>query len=311
MPEVNESFVSIITVNYDQPTVTGQLLQSLQRIQYQNIEILVVDNGSPSQTTDELVVLFPNVHFLKSDINTGFAGGNNLAVQKAKGDYLLFINNDTEVDPDFLAPLIRCFHQHPGAGMASPKINYFAEKNLIQYAGSTDINPYSGRNRCIGQGQPDHGQFNDVRQTAFIHGAAMLVGREVLEQVGPMEESFFLYYEELDWCARARRAGFTIWYVGESVIYHKESVSTGQNSPFKLYYLTRNRLLFMWRNFPTHQWLISFFFFSFISLPKHLLSFALKRQFKHVTAFWKAYWWNLSRMVGKGLGFTGQGTSNL
>lgn len=291
--------ISIITVNYNQPQVTGQLLQSLRNIDYKNIEIMVVDNGSSSGNIDSLLPKFPNVQFLKSAQNLGFAGGNNIAVQKAKGDYLLFINNDTEVDPDFLAPLVECLQQKANAGMASPKINYFTEKNLIQYAGSSEMNPYTGRNRCIGYREHDRGQFNAIRPTAFIHGAAMLVKREVLKKVGLMDESFFLYYEELDWCARARRAGFTVWYVGESVVYHKESVSTGQDSPFKLYYVTRNRLLFMRRNYPVHQWLLSFLFFSVVSLPFHLIGLAMKRQFKHMAAFWKAYCWNLKRFYIK------------
>lgn len=287
--------VSIITVNYNQCQVTGQLLRSLQTINYRNTEILVVDNGSTSQPIDSLIFQFPRVHFLKSPQNLGFAGGNNLAIRKAKGDYFLFLNNDTEVDPDFLTPLVECLQQKANAGMASPKINYFTDKNLIQYAGSSEMNPYTGRNRCIGYQEQDRGQFDAIYPTAFIHGAAMLVAREVLEKVGLMDESFFLYYEELDWCARARQAGFTVWYVGESVVYHKESVSTGQDSPFKLYYLTRNRLLFMRRNYPVHQWLLNFLFFSAVSLPLHLIGLAIKRQFKHMAAFWKAYQWNLRR----------------
>ena len=295
MTGVATPLVSIITVNYNQPQVTDQLLCSLEQIDYKNVEILVVDNGSPSKNVDRLVQKFPKVKFLKSSQNLGFAGGNNLAVKEAKGAYLLFINNDTEVAPDFLTPLVQCLQQQGDAGMASPKIKYFTEKNLIQYAGSSEMNPYTGRNYCIGYREPDQGQYDAIRPTAFIHGAAMLVHRDVLEKVGLMDESFFLYYEELDWCVRARRQGFTIWYVGESVVYHKESVSTGQDSPFKLYYLTRNRLLFMRRNYPAYQWLLSFLFFSVISLPVHLISLALKRQFGHMAAFWKAYWWNLSR----------------
>ena len=290
-----QPLVSIITVNYDQPDVTAQLLRSLEAVEYTNIEVFVVDNGSPNRGVDALITDFPGVRFLKSAKNLGFAGGNNLAIQHCQGKYLLFLNNDTEVAPDFLQPLVECLETQPNAGMASPKIKFFHEENMIQYAGSGKMNPYTGRGHFIGDGQIDQGQFDTTTLTAFVHGAAMLVSRDVLDAIGPMDEAYFLYYEEFDWCARAQRHGFTAWYVAQSVVWHKESVSTGKHSPLKLYYLTRNRLYFMRRNFPLAQKLMFLSFFTLVSIPKNSLSFLLTRRFDYLKAFWGGLLWNVNR----------------
>ncbi|GAB3021243.1 glycosyltransferase family 2 protein [Spirosoma pulveris] len=290
-----QPLVSIITVNYDQPEVTGQLLKSLEQIDYPNTEVFVVDNGSPNRGVDSLTSEFPGVHFIKSKKNLGFAGGNNLAIGHCKGKYLLFLNNDTEVAPDFLQPLVDCLETQPKAGMASPKIKFFHEENLIQYAGSGKMNPYTGRSFFVGNRQVDQGQFDITQPTPFIHGAAMLISREVVQTSGLMNDEFFLYYEEFDWCARAQRDGFTTWYVAESVVWHKESVSTGKYSPLKLYYLTRNRLYFMRRNFPLAQKLMFLSFFTLVSIPKNSLSFLLTRRFDYLNAFWSGLLWNITR----------------
>ncbi|HEV7351125.1 glycosyltransferase family 2 protein [Telluribacter sp.] len=286
--------VSIITVNYDQPQVTAELLRSLREVTYPNVEIWVVDNGSPKQGIDELIPLFPEVHFLKSTTNLGFAGGNNLAVRQAKGKYLLFINNDTEVPPGFLEPLVERMEADPTIGMVSPRIKYYYEDNLIQYAGCTEINSLTGRGHFIGHRQKDDGSYNQSGPTAYIHGAAMLVSRALIEKTGLMDDAYFLYYEELDWCARARRDGFGVWYVAESEILHKESVSTGKQSPLKVYYQTRNRVLFLRRNYRSWQRLAGLAFFSCISIPKNTLTYLLKKRWDYLAAFWRGVTWNLT-----------------
>ena len=294
MDKRTKPLVSIITVNYNQWEVTAQLLTSLQGIDYPNVDVFVVDNGSTNQEIDTLITRFPTVQFIKSKENLGFAGGNNLAVRQSRGKYLLFLNNDTEVAPDFLQPLVDCLETNPNAGMASPKIKFFHEENMIQYAGSGTMNPYTGRSFFLGNRQVDQGQFDQSALTPFVHGAAMLVSRNVLNITGLMDEHFFLYYEEFDWCARAYRDGFTAWYVAQSVVWHKESVSTGKHSPMKLYYQTRNRLYFMRRNFPLGQRLLFLSFFTLVSVPKHSFSFLLTRRFDYLKAFWGGLLWNVT-----------------
>lgn len=289
-----DSLVSIITINFNQLQYTCELLDSLRRSAYKNIEVIVVDNGSKENPRAIINEKYPEVKVIVSGKNLGFAGGNNLGIQAAQGKYLFFLNNDTEIDPNTFQPLIALFESTPDAGIASPKILYFNSDETIQYVGCSNINPYTGRNRREGFKEKDQGQYDTLRTTDLAHGAAMMVPRSVVDQVGFMPELFFLYYEELDWCETIKDAGFKIYVVPESKIYHKESMSVGKNSTLKTYYMTRNRLLFMRRHTSGIIKLSWILFFIFISVPKNSLKFILRREMKHLKAFWKGSLWNIT-----------------
>jgi GT2 family glycosyltransferase len=278
--------VSIITVNYNQAKVTIEWLHSVQKISYPNYEIIIVDNASADHALENYLLAEESVIFIKSPINRGFAGGNNLGIAKAKGELLLLLNNDTEVAPDFLEPLVECIQSNEKIGMVCPKINYYHQQHKIQYAGGSKINPFTGRGKFIGSGETDNISYTSTKATSLIHGAAMLVSRKLINDIGLMEEAFFLYYEELDWCERAKRAGYVLYIVGKSVVYHKESMSVGKNSPLRMYYTTRNRLLFMQRNFKGLPFIISILFFSLISLPKNTLFLLIKGRIDLLQAFY-------------------------
>jgi GT2 family glycosyltransferase len=286
--------VSIITINYNQLQLTLDLLKSLRQITYPNVEVIVVDNASAQNPKETISTQFPEVKVIVSEKNLGFAGGNNLGIVQAKGEYLLFLNNDTEVDPGFIEPFIQLFETNPQAGAASSKILYFESGEIIQYAGSTRINPFTGRNQRVGHLEKDCGQHDTLRETDLAHGAAMMVPRKVIDKVGMMPEFFFLYYEEVDWCETIKRGGYKIFYVPASKVYHKESMSIGKKSTLKTYYMTRNRLLFMRRNTEGVEKISWILFFLFFSLPKNLLSYILKREADHGKAFWKGFLWNLT-----------------
>jgi len=288
-----EPLVSVITVNFNQPQYTLELLASLQHSEYRNVEIIVVDNGSRENPEQAIRSAYPHVKVVVSSDNLGFAGGNNLGVAAATGKYLFFINNDTEVCPNTIRPLVDFFETHPDAGMISPKIIYYNSGELIQYVGSSRINPYTGRNFREGFKEKDNGQFDTTRLTELAHGAAMMVPKAVIDKVGMMQEFFFLYYEELDWCETIKKAGYKVYVVPESKIYHKESMSVGKNSTLKTYYMTRNRLLFMRRHtsgLTKFSWIL---FFIVFSIPKNSLKFLVKRELQHLRAFWKGFLWNI------------------
>lgn len=288
-----QPLVSIITVNYKQAGVTIAFLESLRNISYPNIEVLVVDNGSGGDDAAQIRESAPWANIIASNDNLGFAGGNNLGVGKSKGELLLFINNDVEVPADFLEPLVSIMQQ-PDVGMASPKIKFFYAPDTIQYAGSTPLSAITMRNRAIGWGQKDDGQFNMQYVTAYAHGAAMITSREVISKVGTMYDGYFLYYEELDWCERIKRAGYKIMYIPESVIYHKESVSTGKQSPLKTYYINRNRLLFIRRNMQGLKRLLAAAYFLSIAFPKRLLMATAHNEPAHRKALIKAILWHIN-----------------
>lgn len=290
--------VSIITVNYNQSEVTFDLLRTLRKISYSNVEIIVVDNGSPNDNPDLIKKKFPEIELIKSDVNLGFAGGNNLGVRKSKGDYLMFINNDTEVPPDFLEPLVELLEENKEIGMVSPKIKFHWDSSILQYAGITKMNPYTIRNKGLGYYKEDGVEFNQLMETDSIHGAAMMVPRSVIKKVGMMTEVYFLYYEEHDWAEMIKRAGYKIYYQPRSYILHKESVSTGKDSPLKTYYINRNRLVFARRNFSGFPFFVSWIFHTCFSIPKNTLKFLLTGKFKHLNAYWKALFWNVFHLSG-------------
>ncbi len=286
--------VSFLTVNYKQAEVTMALVNSLEGLEYSNWECIVVDNAAENDVLEQQLESRTHFKFIKSEENLGFAGGNNLGLPLCDGDYIFLINNDTEVPKDFLGPIIDFALKQENLGALSPKIRYFDQPDTIQFAGCTDMNKVTIRNSGIGDGEKDHGQYDKSYPVPFNHGAAMMVPREVIDKVGLMREDYFLYYEELDWSERIRQAGYTNWYFGHSYILHKESVSTGRNSPLKVYYLTRNRLLFARRNYGWSTRLINYLYFTFVALPKNLLFFALKREFGQAQSFWRGYFYNLT-----------------
>ena len=296
---VNWPLVSIITVNYNQSEVTIEFLKSLKLCNYDNIEIWVVDNASPNDNPDKLKALFPEINLIKTKENLGFAGGNNVAVKQAKGKYLLFINNDTEVPPDFLQPMVMLLEENPEIGMVSPKIHYYHTENTFQYAGFTPINPITIRNHAIGFGELDKGQYDHTVPTGSIFGAAMLVPKKVVDEVGMMDEIFFLYYEEHDWAARIERAGYKLYFDGRSVVKHKESISTVKDSPFQIFYINRGRILYARRNNRGLTKLLSLIFLYFISMPKIMLVYAIKGRTDLSNAVYKAVKWNLTNKAVK------------
>ena len=291
MEERGKPLVSIITINYNNVSVTEALLESLKQVSYPAVEIIVVDNGS-SENPDPIKEHYPFVKLIKTGQNLGFAGGNNEGFKAARGDYFLMLNNDTEVDPCFIEPLIERLQADQGIGAVSAMLIYYDSDNIIQYAGSTAINKFTGRNKFIGQKERDNGQYNHCCPTYYGHGAAMMIPRRVIEEIGLMADLYFLYYEELDFCERIRKAGYSIWYSGRSKVYHKESMSVGKESPLKTYYMTRNRLLFLRRNTKGLSLASSLAFFTFVSIPKNTVDYISRKRFDLLKAFFSGYLWN-------------------
>lgn len=287
--------VSLITINFNQTDVTRELLQSLRNITYPSIEIIVVDNASNDDSCLQLKEEFPEIKLIWNKVNLGFSGGNNCGIREATGEYIMLINNDVEVMPDFLEPMVQVLQTKPDAGMVSPKIVYHNRQELIQYAGSEGINPWTGRGRKTGQNETDSGQYDHTKETQLVHGACMMVSRAMIKKVGLLHEDYFLYYEEHDWAEHAKKSGFKIYYVGQSKIYHKESVSTGRNSPLKTYYLTRSRITFLKRNTSFPKNISSMLLFVLLAIPKNILKFASRMDVKNLKAFSEAILWHVGR----------------
>ena len=271
--------LSIITINYNGLKDTCELIDSLP-LQDNCIEVIVVDNASKKDEASIIEERYPAVKMIRSPKNLGFAGGNNLGIKAAHGKYLFFINNDTIFKPHTsnISHLISRLESDESIGIVCPKIRFAWDENPIQFAGYTPLSRFTMRNRSIGFGEKDHGQYDTAHPTPYAHGAAMLVKRSAIEKVGLMPECYFLYYEELDWSMMFTRAGYSIWYEPACTIYHKESQSTGQQSPLKAYYLTHNRLLFVKRNIQGFRKYITYTYLIFLVAPRDICKYLLHRQ---------------------------------
>jgi len=289
--------VSIITVNYNQSYITEQLLTSIfETNTYTAIEIIVVDNASKDNPVPAWIIKYPNLSFIRSETNLGFAGGNNLGIKQAKGDYLFFVNNDTEFTAGLVDGLVSILDNNPQVGMVSPKIKYFDQPSILQYAGFTNMNYYTMRNSCIGQFEEDKGQYdNYTGPTGYIHGAAMMVRRAAIDKAGLMAENFFLYYEEMDWNDHIKRAGYEVWVAPQVLIYHKESVSVGRVSGLKEYFMNRNRILFIRRNAPSAFTILVFYcYFILVVTPRNIINYMRHGHKGFTTLLLKAIQWNFT-----------------
>ncbi len=274
----NEYRLSIITINYNGIKDTCELIDSIPF--NKNLEVIVVDNASKEDEASIISERYTQVKVIRSNQNLGFAGGNNLGIKEARGKYILLINNDTYFKKFKIDTLIKRFESSDKIGIVCPKLRFAWANNPIQFAGYTSLSNITVRNRAIGFGEEDHGQYNTAQPTPYAHGAAMLIKRETLEKVGLMPECFFLYYEEIDWSMMFTRAGYEIWYDPACTVYHKESQTTGQNSPLRTYYITRNRLLLVKRNYKGFNKYLSYIYLIGIVGLRDIIKYSLTRKAK-------------------------------
>jgi GT2 family glycosyltransferase len=286
--------VSIITINYNNTEDTIEFLKSIYASSFKDFEVIMVDNSSvsfdPTQISDE----YPEVKIIESDENLGFAGGNNLGLEMAKGEYIFFVNNDTIIDVKCLDTLVNTAFSLKGFGAISPKFHYYHTTNLIEYAGCPPINILTARTNIIGSRKIDDGGYKGLIETSYAHGGGMLIPRFVIDSVGKMRDDYFLYYEELDWCERMKQAGLKIYCQRDAIIYHKESASVGRLSPLKTYYMNRSRLYFMRKNFRGSQLILFFIFYLAVSFPKNVLKFTFLNKRGHLRAYVRSLLWQVN-----------------
>ena len=277
-----ECDLSIITINYNGLKDTCALIESIPF--NDRMEVIVVDNASENQEAEQISNRFPFVKVIKSDKNLGFAGGNNLGIKSSSGQYLFLINNDTYFEEFNIQALIDRLNSDPNIGVVCPKIKFAWPPQPIQFAGYTPLSNITIRNQAIGFGEKDHGQYEIAHPTPYAHGAAMLIKRKTIEKGGLMPECFFLYYEELDWSMIITRAGYQIWYEPKCTVFHKESQTTGQNSPLRTYYITRNRLRLVKRNYHGLTKWLSYCYLIGIVGSRDILKHLISGRFHHLKA---------------------------
>ncbi len=244
--------ISIVILNWNGLTDTIACIESLRNLDYPSFETVVVDNGS---TGDDGVVLSARfggfARVLKSPTNQGFAEGCNIGMREAfragPPDYVLLLNNDTVVAPDLLSAFVTACDSDPSVGIAGAKVYFHHAPDTIQSAGGR-INWGNGLASLIGTNQPDRGQFDRIADVDWVSGCALLAKTAMIERVGMLYTPYFAYFEEVDWCARCRKAGYRVIVVPDAKVWHKKKLVVEDTAGAPMYYTTRNRFLFMKRN---------------------------------------------------------------
>ena len=258
--------VSIIILNYNGQKDTLECLESVnqvRRFKGLKVNIIVVDNNSSDGSVKAIRNKFPQIKVIQNQKNLGFAQGNNIGIRyalKNNTDYIMLLNNDTLVEKNFLVQLIKAMEKDNEIGIISPKI-YFAPgfefhkdryKNkdkgrVIWYAGGL-LDWQNILASHLGVDEIDNGQYNKITETSFVTGCCMLIKREVFNKIGLFNPKYFLYWEDIDLCFRAKKAGFKIFYAPQAKIWHKNASSSGgAGQKTSVYYQTRNRLLFTFK----------------------------------------------------------------
>lgn len=233
-------------LNWNQKDLTLECLESLARLDYPNYEIVVVDNGSQDGEVAAIQTRFPSVTVLENERNLGFVEGNNVAIRYALeqgADYVLLLNNDTVVDPQMLKRLVEVAESDDRVAVVGPKIYYFDEPQTIWSAGGIFKPP--GKPVMLGLDETDKGQHDALREVDWVTGCALLIKSSVIRRIGLIDARYFIYFEESDWCGRAKKAGFKIFYVPQARMWHKIQPRHQALSPRHVYLMTRNRLLFL------------------------------------------------------------------
>jgi GT2 family glycosyltransferase len=237
-------FVVIVLLNYSRWRETVGCIRSLERCSYANSQILIIDNGSPDDSEQMLRDSLPQYRILQTGSNLGYTGGINFSLREARKmgpEYILVLNNDTEVEPDFLDQLIDAMRMNPSAACAGGTIYCFHDKSRVWYAGGELIRwrglaVHSEKGRRL-----DRSLLGENRCVTFVTGCMILFRSSCLDAIGPEDERFFMYLDDIELSHRIGAKGYPLLYVPRSIIYHK--VEDEEESTFKLYYSARNRLL--------------------------------------------------------------------
>lgn len=238
--------VAISIINWKGLEDTQACCESLARLTYRNARVFVSDNASGDGSAETLRANFPQFTHVANSDNLGFSGGNNAIIRRACAEgfqYVLLLNNDTVVDPDFLTAMVQTAEADAGIGMIGAKIYYSSDPKVIWYAGgAVDFAKVFSFSQ-VGQSEIDHGQHDLPGETEWVTGCCLMVRTALVKEVGLLDESFGYYYEDVDWCLRARQKGWRIWYEPRAKLWHKIGRSVARANLPLTYYGSRNSLL--------------------------------------------------------------------
>jgi GT2 family glycosyltransferase len=295
-----QPLVFTVILNWNGIADTRECLESLQRTDYHNNRVVLVDNGSEGGEAAALRAEFGgSIHLIENETNLGFAGGANLGIRHALAhgaDYVLLLNNDTTVDPGFLTALVEAAQSRPHAAALCAKAYYYAEPDVLYSTGGR-VNLWTATAKQTGKGQRDRGQFDRIAARDYADGVCMLIPVHALESVGLLDEDYFSYWEETDWCVRAREKGLRCYYAPSAKIWHKAARVQSPTNEYNFLF-RRNALMFVRkRGTPLHvltALLIHIFFYG----PRFFLTHPTK--IARAPAELKALFWHASNQQPRG-----------
>jgi hypothetical protein len=250
--------VSVVIVTWNALPLLKQCLPSVVATDYPNLEIILADNASMDGSAAWVAATYPDVVIVRHPENGLFCRGNNQALPHATGEYVVLLNNDVEVEPDWLDPLVREM-EADDVGAVQPKLRQYDDRDRFEYAGACGgfidrIGYPFTRGRVFDTMETDHGQYDDARDVFWATGAALMLRRSALDEVGVLDEQFEMHMEEIDLCWRLQRGGYRVRVAPESTVYHIGGGSLPKGNPRKTYYNFRNSLLMLYKNLAPRDW---------------------------------------------------------
>lgn len=294
MKSVNSRpYVSIVIPNYNARNELRSCLSSLRRLKYDDREIIVVDSGSEDGSAEMVSEEFPEVKVIRTE-KMGLGEANNLGIKKATGELIVFdLNSDDVVDENWLSHLVKSFENSPDIGVACGKRFLKGQDGILDSAGAR-VHLITGTVPAIGRGKLDSPKFDVLKDVDYV--PVPMVKREVFEKIGLCDTEYYLYYEETDFCLRAKKAGYRILYVPSAVLWHKRSATIGNSNPRKHYYERRNRIRFIVKNFPSSILIVPFTFHTIFMTLAYGVYYCLKNNGAYLRAEKDAVLWNLTNL---------------
>ncbi|MDP8261892.1 MAG: glycosyltransferase family 2 protein [Candidatus Ancaeobacter aquaticus] len=277
--------VTVLILTYNQLAFTVECISSLLKSDYQNIRILVVDNGSSDGTVDTLTKKFPDITILRNEKNLGCAGGRNTGIKyyldNLDSDYLFFLDNDIIIEKSAIGELVSLMDSSPQNGIVAPFWYFYNQPDTIFFAGGAHISWKKGV--FYGEMRGEKRPLNDlIRTVEFVPGGIIFAKREAVQIAGLFDERYFIYFEDPDWVVRVTQAGATIMATSRASVLHKVSQSVGMETPLFYYYRTRNRLLFMKKNARKTDRFFFFFYFIFELIVMTAPTLLLNKMYKQL-----------------------------
>jgi len=290
-----KSSVSIVIPHWNNIDILSECLESILATDFDNFETIVVDNASSDNSVSWVKSNYPNVKLIENDKNYGYAGGCNRGAEAAIGDHLIFLNNDTVQDKNWISNLIKTINSSDKIAAIQPKILNYYDRNIFDYAGGAgghmDIYCFPfARGRLFSFQENDEGQYNNKEKCFWSSGTSFMVRRELFQKAGGFDENFFAHMEEIDLCWRLYAMGFEVWVEPNSIVYHKNALTLPMYSHKKYYLNHRNSLLMLLGNYSIKNIFL-------IGIPRLILEkiacfySILMLDWRHLTAILRSLFW--------------------